>query len=50
MDPDEHDNNSTFGLGDFNIKPIRTQSSQTENLFPGKGPFTFEDSVPRIPA
>ncbi|MBA0636214.1 hypothetical protein Godav_025280 [Gossypium davidsonii] len=50
IDPDEHDNNSTFGLGDFNIKPIRTQSSQTENLFPRKGPFTFEDSVPRIPA
>ncbi|XVF16038.1 hypothetical protein REPUB_Repub09cG0207200 [Reevesia pubescens] len=49
MDPERHDDNSVFGLGDFNIKPIRTQSSHTENLFPGKAPFTF-DSVPSTPA
>ncbi|XP_039021069.1 epidermal growth factor receptor substrate 15-like 1 [Hibiscus syriacus] len=40
---------SMFGLGDFNIKPIKTQSSHTENLFPGKGPIVF-DSVPSTPA
>ncbi|XVF18156.1 hypothetical protein REPUB_Repub10bG0188000 [Reevesia pubescens] len=50
IDPERHDDNSIFGLGDFNIKPIRTQSSQSENLFPGKGPFTFADSVPSTPA
>ncbi|XWS45654.1 hypothetical protein CRYUN_Cryun15aG0154800 [Craigia yunnanensis] len=50
MDPERHDDNSIFGLGDFNIKPIRTQSSHTENLFPWKGQFTFADSVPSSPA
>ncbi|XWS33965.1 hypothetical protein CRYUN_Cryun22dG0127800 [Craigia yunnanensis] len=50
MDPERHDDNSIFGLGDFNIKPIRTLSSHTENLFPGKGPFTLADSVLSTPA
>ncbi|KAL1091999.1 hypothetical protein V6Z11_D07G193900 [Gossypium hirsutum] len=49
MDPERHDDNSIFGLGGFNIKPIKTQSSQSENLFPGKGPL-FADSVPSTPA
>ncbi|XP_039004002.1 epidermal growth factor receptor substrate 15-like 1 [Hibiscus syriacus] len=49
MDPERHDDNSLFGLGGFNIKPIKTQTSQTENLFPGKGPIVF-DSVPSTPA
>ncbi|GMI68966.1 Arabidopsis thaliana EH domain containing protein 2 [Hibiscus trionum] len=40
---------SIFGLGGFNIKPIKTQSSDTGNLFPGKGPVVF-DSVPSTPA
>ncbi|KAK8606702.1 hypothetical protein V6N13_052464 [Hibiscus sabdariffa] len=48
-DPERHDDNSLFGLGGFNIKPIKTQSSDTENLFPGKGPIVF-DSVPSTPA
>ncbi|XP_022741931.1 uncharacterized calcium-binding protein C800.10c isoform X2 [Durio zibethinus] len=50
MDPGRHDDNSIFGLGDFNIKPIKTQSSHTQNLFPGKGSFTFADSVLSTPA
>ncbi|KAE8703850.1 Calcium-binding EF hand family protein, putative isoform 2 [Hibiscus syriacus] len=49
MDPERHDDDSLFGLGGFNIKPIKTQSSQTESLFPGKGPIVF-DSVPSTPA
>ncbi|GMJ07858.1 Arabidopsis thaliana EH domain containing protein 2 [Hibiscus trionum] len=49
MDLEKHDDNSLFGLGGFNIKPIKTQSSDTENLFPGKGPIVF-DSVPSTPA
>ncbi|KAK8346185.1 hypothetical protein V6Z12_A07G197100 [Gossypium hirsutum] len=44
MNTERHDDNSIFGLGGFNIKPIKTQSSQSENLFPGK------DSVPSTPA
>ncbi|XVE87553.1 hypothetical protein DITRI_Ditri18aG0126800 [Diplodiscus trichospermus] len=44
------DDNSIFGLGGFNIKPIKTQSPFKENLFPGKGPFAFADSVPSTPA
>ncbi|XP_022775494.1 epidermal growth factor receptor substrate 15-like 1 isoform X2 [Durio zibethinus] len=50
MDPKRNNDISIFGLGDFNIKPIRTQSSHTEKLFPGKGPFTFTDSVPSTPS
>ncbi|EOX90642.1 Calcium-binding EF hand family protein, putative isoform 2 [Theobroma cacao] len=50
MEHERHDDNSLFGLSDFNIKPIRTQSSHTDNMFPGKGPFTFADSVPSTPA
>ncbi|KAG4192689.1 hypothetical protein ERO13_A07G171600v2 [Gossypium hirsutum] len=49
MNTERHDDNSIFGLGGFNIKPIKTQSSQSENLFPGKGPL-FADSVPSTPA
>ncbi|OMO83384.1 hypothetical protein COLO4_22557 [Corchorus olitorius] len=50
MDHERHDDNPLFGLGDFNIKPIRTQSSHSDNMFPGKGPFTFADSVPSTPS
>ncbi|XP_010537368.1 PREDICTED: epidermal growth factor receptor substrate 15-like 1 [Tarenaya hassleriana] len=38
-----------FGFDDFSIKPIKTGSTSSENLFPGKISI-FSDSVPSTPA
>ncbi|WCJ44727.1 Calcium-binding EF hand family protein [Euphorbia peplus] len=39
---------SDFGTGDFGVKPVRTGSPSTENIFNKKSPF-FEDSVAGSP-
>ncbi|GKV30212.1 hypothetical protein SLEP1_g39052 [Rubroshorea leprosula] len=49
-DQQRHDSNSLFGLGDFNIKPIKIQSSNADFTLPGKSSFTFDESVPSTPA
>ncbi|KAK1586651.1 hypothetical protein Q3G72_004600 [Acer saccharum] len=50
LDNDRHGGSALFGLDDFNLKPIRTDSSQNKNLFPGKKSSIFADSVPSTPA
>ncbi|GLT82518.1 hypothetical protein SLE2022_008830 [Rubroshorea leprosula] len=50
LDQQRHDSNSLFGLGEFNIKPIKIQSSNTDFALPGKNSFNFDESVPSTPA
>ncbi|KAL5752314.1 hypothetical protein ACOSP7_022498 [Xanthoceras sorbifolium] len=50
LDNDRHGRSSLFGPEDFGLKPIKTDSSQNKNLFPGKNSSIFADSVPGTPA
>ena len=48
MDHERHTENYFFG-DEFDLKPIRTESSQASGSFPKKSTFTFDDSVPSTP-
>ncbi|XP_044482199.1 epidermal growth factor receptor substrate 15-like isoform X2 [Mangifera indica] len=41
---------SLFGLDDFGLKPIKTDSSHSNNMLWGKSSSIFADSVPSTPA
>ncbi|KAJ9707376.1 hypothetical protein PVL29_002401 [Vitis rotundifolia] len=48
MDHERHIENYFFG-DEFDLKPIRTESSQASGSFPKKRTVTFDDSVPSTP-
>ena len=45
----ERDTENYFFGDEFDLKPIRTESSQASGSFPKKSTFTFDDSVPGTP-
>ena len=45
----ERDTENYFFGDEFDLKPIRTESSQASGSFPKKSTFTFDDSVPSTP-
>ncbi|XP_031283146.1 epidermal growth factor receptor substrate 15-like 1 isoform X1 [Pistacia vera] len=49
MDHDRRES-SLYGLDDFGLKPIKTDSSRSNNMFLGKSSSIFADSVPSTPA
>ncbi|XP_044469991.1 epidermal growth factor receptor substrate 15-like [Mangifera indica] len=49
MDHDRRES-SLFGLDDFGLKPIKTDSSRSNIMFLGKSSSIFADSVPSTPA